>query len=285
MDQWKRELSKLVRTRDSFTVTTLHGSGRSHTLWSKIVGGADSSYQYGTLASELKRKVLWEEKLKISVTTSSRRRTNVLCSMTRPSFIGTKKSEIDGKPILNLPEKHTIENRAIFKEDELNFYKALETQSRIQFNKFVKNGSIGQNYSKALVLLLRLRQCCCSPQLVINSADFVIIAAGVEGTDAVANAKELGEDVVNRVKAAEEFWNESLRRRPVQEESDHDDNDDDDSDTVSESDVTEDDGSDDGDDLKDFIVDDDESLEAEDSDLDEDDLDHIKKPKPTKSFN
>lgn len=299
MDQWKRELSKLVRPRDSFTVTTLHGSGRSGTPWSKIAHYDVVLTSYGTLSSELKRKLTWEDKLKINpdcikskkdecamlddkakfhrvvldeahnIKNRSTKTAMAACrvnaefrwclsgtpmqnsveeifslikfcrirpyndwekfnkDIARPLkakyqagqqramekvqallkailLRRTKKSEIDGKPILNLPEKHTIENRAIFKDDELKFYKALETQTQIQFNKFVKNGSIGQNYSKALVLLLRLRQCCCSPQLVINSADFVI-ESGVEGTDLVANAKELGEDVVNRVKASEEF--------------------------------------------------------------------------------
>jgi len=116
----------------------------------------------------------------------------------------TKKSQIDGEPILQLPEKYTVENRAIFNQDQLDFYKALETQSQIQFNKFVKNGTVGRNYSKALVLLLRLRQCCCSPQLVTNSADF-ITDSGVEGIDLVANAKELPAEAVARIKEQEDM--------------------------------------------------------------------------------
>lgn len=299
MDQWKREISKLVRARESFTVTTLHGQGKSHTPWSKIAHYDIVLTSYGTLASEFKRKLAYEDKLKMNPDYVKTKTDNYAVLDDKAKFYRvvldeahiiknrntkgamaacrvnaefrwclsgtpmqnnveeifslikfcrirpyndwekfnkdiarplknryqagqeramekvqallkaillrrTKKSEIDGKPILNLPEKHTIEDRAIFKEDELKFYKALETQTQIQFNKFVKNGTVGQNYSKALVLLLRLRQCCCSPQLVTNSADFVT-DSGVEGTDLVANAKELGEEVVNRIKASEDF--------------------------------------------------------------------------------
>ncbi|KAI9870890.1 MAG: hypothetical protein M1823_008610, partial [Watsoniomyces obsoletus] len=51
----------------------------------------------------------------------------------------TKKSKIDGKPILQLPEKTTVEDRAIFSKDELEFYKALESKAQIQFNKYLRN--------------------------------------------------------------------------------------------------------------------------------------------------
>jgi SNF2 family DNA or RNA helicase len=116
----------------------------------------------------------------------------------------TKKSEIDGQPIIQLPEKHTIEERAIFGKDELDFYKALEAQSQIQFNKFLKKGSIGRHYSHALVLLLRLRQCCCSAQLVTNAPDFMTSGA-IEDVDYVKNAKSLPDDVVRRLGEAEGF--------------------------------------------------------------------------------
>lgn len=297
MEQWKREISKLIRPRDSFTIMMLHGQN-AHIPWSKIAHVDVVLTSYGTLASELKRKLRWEEKLKLnpgSIKAKSdecpvldekakfhrvildeaqwikNRLTKTALAACRVdakyrwclsgtpmqnsveevfSLIKfcrikpyndwekfnrdiarplknryqaaqeramekiqallkavllrrTKKSEVDGQPILDLPEKHTIEDRAIFSQDQLDFYQALETQSRIQFNKFVKNGSVGQNYSKALVLLLRLRQCCCSPQLVTNSADFVV-DSGIEGTDLEANAKDLARDVVNRIKALED---------------------------------------------------------------------------------
>lgn len=116
----------------------------------------------------------------------------------------TKTSEIDGKPILQLPPKTTVEDRAIFSEDELKFYKALETQAQIQFNKYVRSGSVGRNYSNALVLLLRLRQACCNPMLIVNSKDFMQTAA-LEPMDLIENAKELSVLVVERLKSLDSF--------------------------------------------------------------------------------
>lgn len=78
----------------------------------------------------------------------------------------TKKSTIDGKPILSLPERTTHQQHSEFSIDERDFYKALESRTQLQFNRFLKAGTIGRNYSNVLVLLLRLRQACCHPHLI-----------------------------------------------------------------------------------------------------------------------
>lgn len=70
----------------------------------------------------------------------------------------TKKSQIDGKSILNLPERTTEQSHANFSNDELEFYQALETHTQLTFNKYLKANTVGRNYSNILVLLLRLRQ-------------------------------------------------------------------------------------------------------------------------------
>lgn len=116
----------------------------------------------------------------------------------------TKKSEIDGQPIIQLPEKNTVEDRALFSADELAFYRALEQQAQIQFNRFLKNGTVGRHYSHALVLLLRLRQCCCSPQLVTNAKDFLVNGA-LQDLDYVENARYLSKDVIKRLSESDAF--------------------------------------------------------------------------------
>ena len=111
----------------------------------------------------------------------------------------TKKSQIDGKPILDLPPRTTIVQHSIFSEDEQAFYKALETMSRLQFNKYLKAGTVGRNYSNILVLLLRLRQACCHPHLLKDFAQ----SGGpsdISAQDMMKLAKELAPDVVNRIK-------------------------------------------------------------------------------------
>jgi SNF2 family DNA or RNA helicase len=53
-----------------------------------------------------------------------------------------KTSVVDGKPILNLPPKHTVLDNVEFDDDESSLYKALEAKSQIQFNKYLKQGSV-----------------------------------------------------------------------------------------------------------------------------------------------
>ena len=111
----------------------------------------------------------------------------------------TKKSRIDGKPILELPPRTTSQEHAVFSEDEEAVYRALETQTQLQFNRYLKAGSVGRNYSNVLVLLLRLRQACCHPHLI---KDFGISSGltNVSLPDMIALAKDLSADVVARIK-------------------------------------------------------------------------------------
>ncbi|KAI9835451.1 MAG: hypothetical protein M1819_002369 [Sarea resinae] len=115
----------------------------------------------------------------------------------------TKKSQIDGKPILNLLERTTEVRNAVFSEDEQEFYRALESKTQLQFNKYMKAGTVNRNYSNILVLLLRLRQACCHPHLI---RDFgIAVNAEVSMDDMVSLAKELAPEVVSRIKEIESF--------------------------------------------------------------------------------
>jgi hypothetical protein len=111
----------------------------------------------------------------------------------------TKSSQIDGKPILTLPEKTEEIVHAIFNEDEQAYYTALETKTLIQFNKYVKAGTIGKNYSNILVLLLRLRQAACHPHLIM---DFEEAPPEASIEDMETWAKTLLPDVVRRIMGA-----------------------------------------------------------------------------------
>lgn len=112
----------------------------------------------------------------------------------------TKTSQIDGKPILSLPPKTVQLVHAVFSPDEKEFYDALESKSKIQFNKYVKQNSVGRNYSNLLVLLLRLRQACCHPHLINDieeEKDHNTLAKYL------ALVKELPQDAVHRIKMSE----------------------------------------------------------------------------------
>ncbi|KAL8814497.1 MAG: hypothetical protein Q9223_006283 [Gallowayella weberi] len=109
-----------------------------------------------------------------------------------------KKSTIDGKPILNLPERTTEAQHAIFSEAEQEFYTAVQSQTQLQFNKYLRAGTVGRNYSNVLVLLLRLRQACCHPHLI---KDFGAPSSAAEtvSEDLVKMAEELAPHVVARI--------------------------------------------------------------------------------------
>jgi SNF2 family DNA or RNA helicase len=110
----------------------------------------------------------------------------------------TKKSTFEGKPILILPERSTEMDHPEFSTDELDFYKALENQTQLQFNKYLRRGAVGQNYSAVLVLLLRLRQACCHPHLI---KDFgVSAAADLTPEQMLDFARNLDFNVVERIK-------------------------------------------------------------------------------------
>ena len=111
----------------------------------------------------------------------------------------TKKSKFEGEPILNLPERSTTVDNPEFSQDEQDFYKALETQTQVQFNKYLRRGTVGQSYSAILVLLLRLRQACCHPHLI---KDFGVAAAADMTEDQMLTfAKELDPQVIERIRA------------------------------------------------------------------------------------
>lgn len=73
----------------------------------------------------------------------------------------TKKSTIDGKPILNLPERTTEAQEAAFTDEERAFYQAVETRTQLQFNKYLKAGTV------SLLIIIRLDGC-----PLVSSADF-----------------------------------------------------------------------------------------------------------------
>lgn len=111
----------------------------------------------------------------------------------------TKESTYEGKPILVLPKRETVVENPVFSEDEQQFYKALEQQSQLQFNKYLRAGTVGTSYSAILVLLLRLRQAACHPHLI---KDFGVSAAADVSPDRLLElAAQLSEQVVERIKS------------------------------------------------------------------------------------
>ncbi|BFZ60574.1 hypothetical protein YB2330_001613 [Saitoella coloradoensis] len=117
----------------------------------------------------------------------------------------TKTSTIDGKPILQLPPKTIEMVHPVFSEDELDFYKQLESKAQVQVSKYLKAGTVGKNYSNILVLLLRLRQACDHPYLLGDRGSSMDELVEIDEETAIKLAKSLAPDVVERLLAEDTF--------------------------------------------------------------------------------
>ncbi|KAF2093487.1 hypothetical protein NA57DRAFT_7988, partial [Rhizodiscina lignyota] len=113
----------------------------------------------------------------------------------------TKTSQIDGKPILELPPRIVEQKHAIFSEDEKNFYDGLEKKTQVTINKYLRENTVMRHYSNVLVLLLRLRQACCHPHLIKDYAQAENIT-DIPEDQRLTLAKKLPPDVVERIVAA-----------------------------------------------------------------------------------
>ncbi|CAK9866134.1 unnamed protein product [Sphagnum jensenii] len=97
----------------------------------------------------------------------------LLQAILRPLMLRrTKEScDKDGRPILVLPSADMQVVECELTEAEQDFYQALYKKSKVKFDKFVEQGKVLHNYASILELLLRLRQCCDHPFLVLSRGD------------------------------------------------------------------------------------------------------------------
>ncbi|OAA55488.1 SNF2-related protein [Cordyceps fumosorosea ARSEF 2679] len=112
-----------------------------------------------------------------------------------------KNTMLDGKPIVELPKKTESVVYAELSEDERDFYNQLEVKAQVQFSKYLREGSIGRNYSNILVLLLRLRQACCHPHLNLDVTD----TTPVTEAEVLELVKKLKPSIVARIRTANGF--------------------------------------------------------------------------------
>ncbi|KAH7302007.1 hypothetical protein KP509_23G052300 [Ceratopteris richardii] len=97
----------------------------------------------------------------------------LLKAILRPLMLRRTKDTLDksGRPILELPPCETEVVECEFSEAERDFYDALYKRSKVKFDQFVEQGKVLHNYASILELLLRMRQCCDHPFLVLSRGD------------------------------------------------------------------------------------------------------------------
>lgn len=69
-----------------------------------------------------------------------------------------KTDMLDGKPLVDLPARVVETVNCEFDSEERAFYNALQDKMELAFNKFMDAGTVMNNYTAVLTLLLRLRQ-------------------------------------------------------------------------------------------------------------------------------
>ncbi|KAI8629627.1 hypothetical protein F5Y19DRAFT_72252 [Xylariaceae sp. FL1651] len=115
----------------------------------------------------------------------------------------TENTKVDGQPILTLPALTVNTVEAFFDKDQADYYEALEHRSKLQVNRYLKEGTIMRHYWYILLLILRLRQCCCHPHLIKDHA----IPEGIDMTHEQMTklAFRLSARVVDRIKQQSNF--------------------------------------------------------------------------------
>ncbi|KXN90402.1 hypothetical protein AN958_04271, partial [Leucoagaricus sp. SymC.cos] len=121
----------------------------------------------------------------------------------------TKNSEIEGVPILQLPPKHIELVKLTFSPEERAIYDSFEQKSKIQINKFIRNNTLLKSHHIVLVMILRLRQLCSHPHLILSQADGFEDPAAILGDECakeLARARrELGPSIVDEVRIKRRF--------------------------------------------------------------------------------
>ncbi|KAJ8462365.1 hypothetical protein ONZ45_g17962 [Pleurotus djamor] len=94
----------------------------------------------------------------------------------------TKTSTLEGEPILQLPPKDIELYTIDFSEEERDLYDSFEKRSKLRLSKFIKERTLVKNHAVVLVMILRLRQLCCHPNLILKDvgdyADPTLLVAG-----------------------------------------------------------------------------------------------------------
>ncbi|KAJ9123338.1 hypothetical protein QFC22_001537 [Naganishia vaughanmartiniae] len=80
----------------------------------------------------------------------------------------TKDTLIDGKPLLQLPEKKVEIAEEDFDEDERALYTAIEQKVKLRFNRYLRAGTVLKNMRNVLIMILRLRQVCSHATLIVR---------------------------------------------------------------------------------------------------------------------
>lgn len=104
----------------------------------------------------------------------------------------TKASKINGRPVVELPERKVFIQHITLSEEEKQLYESVRKEGRTVIGRYFSEGSVLTNYADVLAILVRLRQLCCHPRLFGSSA------LTVDSKDD-ATPSELRERLINKM--------------------------------------------------------------------------------------
>ncbi|KAM9842904.1 helicase-like transcription factor [Aulostomus maculatus] len=82
----------------------------------------------------------------------------------------TKSSELNGRPLVVLPEKTVCVEQVELSQSEREEYQLARNEGRNIISRYVAEGTVLRNYADVLVILMRLRQHCCHPDLLAKTS-------------------------------------------------------------------------------------------------------------------
>uniref|UniRef100_A0A671VJG4 Helicase like transcription factor n=1 Tax=Sparus aurata TaxID=8175 RepID=A0A671VJG4_SPAAU len=81
----------------------------------------------------------------------------------------TKTSEVNGRPLVFLPEKTVCVEQVELSRTEREEYELARNEGRNTIRRYVAEGTVLRNYADVLAILMRLRQHCCHPDLLAKT--------------------------------------------------------------------------------------------------------------------
>ncbi|XP_074860180.1 helicase-like transcription factor [Carettochelys insculpta] len=105
----------------------------------------------------------------------------------------TKTSKINGKPVLELPERKVFIQYVTLTEEERKIYQTVKNEGKAAISRYFSEGTVLAHYADVLGILLRLRQLCCHPHLCRNAS-----SSSCQIGD--STPEELREKLVNKMK-------------------------------------------------------------------------------------
>uniref|UniRef100_A0A3P9I8H9 Helicase-like transcription factor n=1 Tax=Oryzias latipes TaxID=8090 RepID=A0A3P9I8H9_ORYLA len=104
----------------------------------------------------------------------------------------TKNSEVNGQRLVRLPEKKVYVEQVELSQQEREEYELARNEGRSTIGRYVSEGTILRNYADVLVILMRLRQHCCHPDLLAKAAN--------SGAGAAATPAELRDRLIEKLR-------------------------------------------------------------------------------------